>query len=59
MRNAHLNQPVTGIATAPGGDGYWLVGKDGGVFAFGPAASFHGSLGDTNVAPPVVGISGQ
>ena len=35
MGNAHLNQPVAGMAAAPDGNGYWLVGKDGGVFALG------------------------
>ena len=28
-----LARPVIGIATAPGGDGYWEVADDGGVFA--------------------------
>ena len=34
---------IVGIAPAPGGNGYWLVGSDGGVFAFGGAA-YEGSL---------------
>jgi len=34
--------PIVGIAAAPSGQGYWLVGADGGVFAFGHA-SFLGS----------------
>lgn len=31
------NAPITGIAATPTGKGYWLVGADGGVFAFGDA----------------------
>jgi len=34
--------PIVGIAATPDGGGYWLVGADGGVFAFGDAI-FHGS----------------
>jgi hypothetical protein len=30
------------MAALPDGSGYWLVGADGGVFAFGEAP-FHGS----------------
>lgn len=32
-----VNAPITGIATTPSGNGYLLVGADGGVFAFGDA----------------------
>ena len=38
-----LGPPVTGIASTPGGDGYWLVDADGGVSAHG-AAAFYGSM---------------
>jgi hypothetical protein len=38
------------------GDGYWLVGADGGVFAFGSAA-FHGSMGGRRLNAPIVGIA--
>jgi len=34
--------PVVGIVADPDGSGYWMVGRDGGVFAF--AAPFRGSL---------------
>lgn len=34
----NVNAPITGIAATPTGKGYWLVGADGGVFAFGDAA---------------------
>ena len=36
--NGHpLNAPIVGIASTPTGNGYWLVGADGGVFNFGDA----------------------
>jgi hypothetical protein len=34
--------PIVGMAATPDGGGYWMVGADGGVFAFGDAA-FYGS----------------
>ena len=34
--------PIVGISATPDGRGYWLVGTDGGVFAFGDAV-FYGS----------------
>jgi hypothetical protein len=37
--------------------GYWLVARDGGVFAFG-AAAFYGSMGGKPLNEPVVGIAG-
>jgi len=42
----HLAAPIVGIAPSPTRGGYWLVGADGGVFAFGDA-SFFGSLAGT------------
>ena len=39
MGGIHLNQPVVGMAATPDGGGYWLVAADGGIFAFGDAAS--------------------
>ena len=36
--------------------GYWLVGSDGGIFAFG-AAQFFGSTGSLALQRPVVGIT--
>jgi hypothetical protein len=32
--------PIVGIAATPSGNGYWLVGSDGGVFSFGDARFF-------------------
>ena len=40
----------------PRGRGYWLVGADGGVFAFGDAA-FFGSIGAQRLNAPIVGIA--
>ena len=37
-----LNKPIVGMTVMPAGDGYFLVGSDGGVFAFG-SAPFYGS----------------
>jgi hypothetical protein len=43
-------------ATRPPAVGLEMVGADGGVFAFGPQASFHGSLANTaNKLSPIVG----
>ena len=36
--------------------GYWLVGRDGGVFSFA-GAGFHGSLGGVHLAAPIVGMA--
>ena len=38
------------------GPGYWLLGSDGGVFAFG-TARFHGSTGATRLNQPIVGMA--
>jgi len=46
----------SGIASTPDGGGYWLVGIDGGVFAYGDAA-FYGSMGAHQVIAPVDGIA--
>ena len=54
----HPSKPISGIAVTPDGGGYWLVGADGGVFAFGNAA-FHGSLPASGIslAQPIVGVA--
>ena len=44
------------ICSTPSGNGYWICGSDGGVFTYGDA-EFHGSLGDTDLAAPIVGIT--
>jgi hypothetical protein len=43
-----------GVSTA----GYWLSASDGGVFTFGPGASFFGSTGSIKLNQPIVGIAG-
>ena len=45
----------TGVPARPV-QGYWLVGSDGGVFAFG-AAHYYGSLGNLKLNKPVVGMA--
>jgi len=46
----------SGIASTPDGGGYWLVGIDGGVFAYGDA-TFYGSMGGHRPNEPVDGIA--
>jgi hypothetical protein len=43
------------VTASPHGHGYWLVGPDGGVFAYGDAKSY-GSLSGTALSTPVVGL---
>ncbi|MDA8046111.1 MAG: hypothetical protein M0Z30_12880 [Actinomycetota bacterium] len=52
-----LDSRTVAIASTPTGQGYWLVGADGGVFTFGDAA-FEGSTGSVQLAQPVVGMAG-
>jgi cell wall-associated NlpC family hydrolase len=51
-----LAAPVVGMAPTPDGQGYWLVGADGGVFAYGDAA-YYGSPVGFHLAAPVVGMA--
>jgi hypothetical protein len=44
------------MTSTPSGHGYWLVARDGGVFAFGDAR-FHGSTGGVRLAQPIVGMA--
>ena len=51
-----LNQPVIDMATKQtDGDGYWLLGLDGGVFSYN--APFYGSTGDIVLNAPVIGMA--
>ncbi len=50
------SSPIVAAASTPDGNGYWLVGADGGVFAFGDAA-FHGSTGGIRLNAPIVGMA--
>jgi hypothetical protein len=51
----HLFAPIVGIAPAPSGSGYDLVGADGGVFNYG--TTYLGSMGGKALNAPVVGIA--
>jgi hypothetical protein len=51
-----LNAPIVGLARTASGRGYWLLGRDGGIFSFGDAA-FAGSLGGATLNAPVVGLA--
>ena len=56
LNGLRLSAPITGIASTPDGGGYWLLGKDGGVFTFGDAA-FWGSTGNLRLNAPVVAMA--
>ncbi|HWE57378.1 MAG TPA: hypothetical protein VG435_17865 [Acidimicrobiales bacterium] len=56
LRSDHLAQPVVGAAPTEDGLGYWLVARDGGVFAFGDAR-FHGSTGGVKLWQPIVAMA--
>jgi uncharacterized protein YkwD len=51
-----LQRPIVDIASAPSGNGYWMVGSDGGVFTFG-SAGFYGSTGHMRLRRPIVGMA--
>jgi hypothetical protein len=48
--------PIVGMAATSSGNGYWLVGSDGAVYAYGDARSF-GSLAGRALNAPIVGIA--
>ncbi len=50
------NAPVVGLAATHDGDGYWLVGSDGGIFSYGDAR-FFGSTGALRLNAPIVGMA--
>ncbi len=56
MGGRHLNVPVVSECLHSNGEGYWLVGSDGGVFAYGDADYF-GSTGGKHLNAPIVGIA--
>ena len=51
-----LTKPIIGMESTPDGKGYWLVGSDGGVFAYGDA-QFYGSTGVMHLSQPIVGMA--
>ena len=46
----------TAVHAQTGGQGYWLVASDGGIFTFGDAG-FHGSTGAMRLNKPIVGMA--
>ena len=54
MGGTRLNKPMTGMV--PYGNGYLMVGEDGGIFNFSDKA-FLGSLGSTPPAKPIVSVA--
>ena len=50
------NAPIVGMTATPDGGGYWLVGGDGGIYAYGDA-SFYGSTGALTLNAPIVGMA--
>ncbi len=50
------NAPIVGMAATPDGAGYWLVGRDGGIFSYGDAR-FYGSTGALHLNAPIVGMA--
>ena len=65
MHGHPLAAPVVGIASTPTGNGYWMVGADGGIFNFGDARLLGPSprllklwgLGTGHGSIPVTGIA--
>jgi hypothetical protein len=51
-----LHSPIVAMALTPDNGGYWLVGADGGVFAFGDA-HYYGSMGGHPLDQPIAGIA--
>lgn len=50
------SHPIVGIAATKTGNGYWMVGSDGGIFSFGDAAYHGSSPANPSWLTPVVGI---
>jgi hypothetical protein len=56
MGGTPLSAPIVGMDRTADGMGYWMVGRDGGIFSFGDAG-FYGSAGGVRLNAPIVGIS--
>ncbi|HEY1990006.1 MAG TPA: hypothetical protein VGG43_11110 [Acidimicrobiales bacterium] len=52
-----FSSPVVGIATAPGGLGYYLAATNGKVVGIGPNAPSFGDVSALPLAKPIVGIA--
>ncbi len=55
MGTKHLDAAIVGIAGTSDGKGYWEVGADGGIFAFGDAG-YSGSMGTKHLDAPIVSM---
>jgi len=55
LRWETLNAPIVDGEGTSAGHGYYLVGADGGVFAYGDAV-YHGGLGDVVLNSPIVAL---
>ena len=55
-RKHALEQADRGGGRDPDGQGYWLVGSDGGIYSFGDA-HFYGSTGSMLLNKPIVGVA--
>jgi hypothetical protein len=53
MGGTALTAPITAIIATPDARGYWLIGKDGGVFTFGDA-EYYGSTEALGLTTPIV-----
>ncbi len=51
-----LKAPVVDVAATPSGNGYWMVGADGGIFSFGDAP-YYGSAASLPLARPIVAMA--
>ena len=51
-----LRDRITQFVCTTSGNGYWLLGADGGVFSFGDA-KFFGSTGSMRLSKPIVGMA--
>jgi hypothetical protein len=54
-RHIPLNAPLVGGESTSDAGGYWLLGRDGGVFTFGNA-KYYGSTGGMHLNKPVNGM---
>ncbi|HEY3810719.1 MAG TPA: hypothetical protein VGL49_04725, partial [Acidimicrobiales bacterium] len=52
-----VTNPYVGLATAPGGRGYWFANSNGAISNFGPNGRLLGSAAGLPLAKPVVGIA--
>jgi Transglycosylase-like domain len=51
-----LKAPVVDVAATPTGNGYWMVGSDGGIFTFGDA-QYYGSTASLSLDRPIVAMA--